>query len=207
MSARPPSRVPQLIVFDLDQCMWSPEMYQLRSKPTVPVLGDLGNGLGEGIVGCNNGNQTVALFPGALLALQELHTLKEFKHTRIAAASSSEEPTYSAACLDLLEILPGVTMRSVFSYFAIGRTKACGNLTSDKRTHFKKIQAESGIDFSEMLFFDDCNWGDHVGKINKAHGVIGQRTPEGLQESEWREALATFAQERGEAEPQGEKKK
>ena len=154
---------------------------------------------GDGVAGARVQGQgdTVRLFPGALKALQELYLLPEWKHTKVAAASSSEEPSYSAACLDTLEILPGVKMREAFSYFAIGRTAACGNLTSDKRTHFAKIRRESELPFETMLFFDDCNWGDHVAKINKAHGVLGARTPRGLQESEWRAALKMFAEKRG----------
>jgi magnesium-dependent phosphatase 1 len=201
----PPKTVPKLIVFDLDMCMWSPEMYELSSKPSKEVRGSLNNEMGEGVVGAKEltRGETVTLFPGALLALQELYQLKEFSNTKVAAASSGEEPSYSHACLDMLEILPNVKMRDVFSFFAIGRTKACGNLTSDKRTHFKKIREESGIDFQEMLFFDDCNWGDHVGTIEKYHGVIGQRTPRGLTVSEWRSALKRFDSERGSG---GEKK-
>ena len=158
-------------------------MYQLPNRPTEAIRGSLGADVGEGIVGAKIANRStqVRLFPGALLALQELYQLPAFASTQVAAASSSEEPSYSAACLDMLEVLPGVPMRKVFSFFAIGRTKECGNLTSDKRTHFAKIQTESNVAFDKMLFFDDCNWGDHVGKIQQAHGVIGKRTPEGLQ--------------------------
>ena len=33
--------VPTMIVFDLDDCLWSPEMYTLYSKPSLPIQGDL----------------------------------------------------------------------------------------------------------------------------------------------------------------------
>ena len=201
-----PSRVPKLIVFDLDMCMWSPEMYELSGQPDTPMEGSLGTDIGRGVVGAKVRSaspgrsrsefQTVTLFPGALLALQECFTNEKFQHTKLAAASSSEEPSYSAACLDMLEILPGIKMREAFSYFAIGRTKACGNLTSDKTTHFAKIKKESQVEFEEMLFFDDCNWGDHVERIHQAHGVIGQKTPNGLTEKEWRDALEKFSKAR-----------
>lgn len=202
----PPAIRPQLVVFDLDMCMWHPEMYELPGKPMKKEMGQLGTA-GEGVVGAvtasgdrrwshhgGSGGATVRLFPGALKALQELYLLPEWQDTKVAAASSSEEPSYSAACLDMLEILPGVPMREVFSFFAIGRR---GELSSDKRTHFKKIQRESKVVFREMLFFDDCNWGDHVRKIEQAHGVLGVRTPGGMQEEEWREGLRRFADKRG----------
>ena len=55
---------------------------------------------------------------------------------------------------------------------------------------------KSQIEFEEMLFFDDCNWGDHVERIHQAHGVIGQKTPNGLTEKEWRTALEKFSKAR-----------
>ena len=71
MEARAPAAaaLPELCVFDLDMCMWDPEMYTISSSPSQAIKGDLG-GAGEGVVGASNGQQTVKLFPGALLALQ-----------------------------------------------------------------------------------------------------------------------------------------
>ena len=170
----------------------SPEMYELSENPSKPVVGNLRQGL-RGIVGASTRTgQTVSLFPGALQAMQELFLHPDWEGTKVAAASSSEVPQYSATCLDTLEILPGVKMRQVFSYLAIGRT---GELSSDKRTHFKKIQPESGVAFEGMLFFDDCNWGNHVKKIRSAFGVVGVATPNGMQYDEWRKGLEIFAGE------------
>ena len=85
-------------------------------------------------------------------------------------------------------------MGSLFEYQQVGR---CGKLTSNKTTHFTELRNESNIDLKYSLFFDDCNWSDHCSVVNKAFGVIGQRTPSGLQWSEWEEALRTYARERG----------
>lgn len=41
-------KLPRLVVFDLDQCLWSPEMYLLREIPTERVYGELPNGVGKG---------------------------------------------------------------------------------------------------------------------------------------------------------------
>ena len=76
----------------------------------------------------------------------------------------------------------------------IGRT---GKLTSNKTSHFNELKAESGIDLKHSLFFDDCNWGDHCSVVNKAFGVVGMRTPNGLQWSEWERALEKYTKERG----------
>lgn len=34
-------RLPLLVVFDLDSCLWTPEMFELRGSPTEPVKGEL----------------------------------------------------------------------------------------------------------------------------------------------------------------------
>ncbi|GMI08967.1 hypothetical protein TrVE_jg11426 [Triparma verrucosa] len=181
--------LPSTIIFDLDDCLWSPEMYTLRSIPSKPVKGPLG-AHGEGVIGmkCSSG-ETVKLFPAALKILQRIAS-NEFENVTFGVASSSEEPSYSRACLQGLEILPGVKMDSLFPIQAIGRT---GGLTSRKTTHFSSLKKQHpSMVFTDTLFFDDCNWGDHVGDLNNALGVKGVRTPNGLTEEEFETGLSMF---------------
>ena len=137
-------------------------MFQLPSKPTKPITQDMtshatGKILGSGVIGvqCPNG-PTVSFFPEALAVLQfiqpELGVGGQFHGIKVALASSSEEPSYSRACLEKLDIFPGVPFASMVDYSAIGRT---GGLTSRKTTHFNKLKGESGIEPNECLFFDD----------------------------------------------------
>lgn len=44
------SVLPELIVFDLDDCLWTPEMYTLSEIPTKKVLGPLPNCSEEGML-------------------------------------------------------------------------------------------------------------------------------------------------------------
>ena len=184
--------LPSLIVFDLDDCLWTPEMYTLPSKPSIPVRGDLGLGNGEqGVIGikCSPSGPTVKLFDGARRALREIATNPHFKEVLLGVASSSEEPSFSQACLENIEILPGLTLRGMILYDQIGRT---GKLSPRKTTHFRLIHQESNIPYEEMLFFDDCNWGDHVGDLAQTFGVVGQRTPNGMQFHEFEEGLRKY---------------
>ena len=135
---------------------------------------------------------TVSLFPGARKALREIALDPKYQGVIIAAASSSEEPTYSHACLNNIEIVPGLTMRDMFTYDEIGRT---GHLTSRKTTHFKALHEDSGIPYKEMLFFDDCNWGDHCADITSNFGCVSQRTPRGMQLSEFHQGLEKYRKE------------
>eukprot|EP01060_Flectonema_neradi_P020649 TRINITY_DN28168_c0_g1_i1.p1 TRINITY_DN28168_c0_g1~~TRINITY_DN28168_c0_g1_i1.p1 ORF type:complete len:199 (+),score=31.76 TRINITY_DN28168_c0_g1_i1:58-597(+) len=178
-----------MIVFDLDSCLWDPEVYVLHGMPSRAIRGKLPCG-NEGVVGAADGRYTVKLHPGSFVALNELRG----GDIKVAAASSSLEPKYSMECLKLLEVAPGVNALSCFDYLQIGRT---GKLTSRKTTHFKYLQQESGIDYSEMLFFDDCNWDDHVRDLKRTIGVVGVQTPNGLQVSDYRRGLELFAKERG----------
>ncbi len=80
----------------------------------------------------------------------------------------------------------------------IGRTPP---LSADKaRSHFPRLRAATGIPYHEMLFFDDCNWSDNCGNVaahclepSTGRGPSIRRTPDGLTELDWEEAVAAFA--------------
>jgi magnesium-dependent phosphatase 1 len=167
-------------------------MYQLHAKPSIPEEGDLIPTNMRGVVGMKvpNNGPTVKLFSGARKALYELVTDPMYAGIILAAASSSEEPSYSHACLENIEILPGLTLRQIITHDQIGRT---GQLSPNKKSHFRLLQEESGIQFEEMLFFDDCNWGDHCATVTREFGVVSYRTPSGLQYSEFQEGTSLHA--------------
>eukprot|EP00578_Thalassiosira_sp_NH16_P024125 CAMPEP_0181099784 /NCGR_PEP_ID=MMETSP1071-20121207/12842_1 /TAXON_ID=35127 /ORGANISM="Thalassiosira sp., Strain NH16" /LENGTH=233 /DNA_ID=CAMNT_0023182465 /DNA_START=140 /DNA_END=841 /DNA_ORIENTATION=- len=206
--------LPSIIVFDLDDCLWTPEMHELSGTPSIPVEGpmDPNDANSElGTVGMRvpssrrrgrrgggydwGGHDTdheevVELYPGARLALRELATDPAYEGVKIAVASTSLEPSYSRACIDGIEIVEGVRLRDMISYAQIGR---CGELTSRKTGHFRLIHEQSGgVPYDEMLFFDDCNWGDHVGDVNREFGVVGVRTPQGLRLEEFHHGLKKY---------------
>jgi magnesium-dependent phosphatase 1 len=182
--------LPTMIVFDLDDCLWTPEMHELRNPPTQPVQGSLNAAALQGVVGMKNkSGQTVRLYDGARKTLYELATNIAYKGILLAAASTSLEPSYSHLCLQGIEILPGLTLRNMLKFDQIGRS---GRLNSDKITHFRLLQDESNVAYKEMLFFDDCNWGDHCGRVNQAFGIVSQRTPYGLTYKEFLQGLQSY---------------
>ena len=61
--------LPELCVFDLDDCLWHPEMYTIHDIPSEAVLGVLSPGV-QGVVGAKGGSTVVELFPAALKVLQ-----------------------------------------------------------------------------------------------------------------------------------------
>ena len=66
------------------------------------------------------------------------------------------------------------------------------------KTHFPRLREATGVPYNEMLFFDDCNWGDHCGQVAAAckengASVVTVRTPHGLGVADFRKGLAAFA--------------
>ena len=143
------------------------------------------------------------MFPDTVTILQDIY-LGKYENMRIAAASSADTPRavqIGRTAMSMLEIIPGVTMRDVFSLgwelgfegnIQIGRTTP---LTSDKAmSHFPILRRETGIEYHNMVFFDDCNWSDHCSRVESiCKGVIAQRTPDGIRMNEWHTALERYS--------------
>jgi len=201
---------PEMVVFDLDACLWDQEMYTLDSMPSTKVVGDL-NGRGEGVKGVMSGSDKISLHPGALLALQEFHDGK-YPGMKLAAASSADTPfavKIGRQALKMLEVVPGVTVWDCLTAAwggkdvnQIGRSPP---LSSDKAaTHFPILREMTGVRFDKMLFFDDCNWGDHCTKVatrclepDTKLGPVTLKTPMGLRVQEWQMGMKKYAEERG----------
>ena len=118
------TKLPGLVVFDLDDCLWTPEMYTLTEVPdaSCAVRGDDGS-----VVGCRSGSSVITLFPGALAALQRIDSGK-YPGLRIAAASSADTPRAVAigtAALDILEVRKGVTVGDCFRKAFPDKAKGC----------------------------------------------------------------------------------
>ena len=202
--------LPTLAVFDLDACFWDEEMYTLREvvDPGKNVRGSLGDDVGEGVVAAVSGRTRIRINPGALHALQNYYRGK-YPGMRLAAASSADTPLavrIGRSALAQLEIFPGVTAREVFAIgwpegfegnLQIGRTPP---LSANKAaTHFPILRRETGVPFDEMVFFDDCNWGDHCAAVaqncvekTSGLGPVTVRTPRGMRVDEWERALKLY---------------
>jgi len=204
----PKNNYPDLLVYDMDACLWDQEMYTMTAMPDQTVLGDL-NGRGEGVVGVMSGGDKISLYKGSLISLQEHYDGLLYPNMKIAMASSADTPfaeRVGRAALKLLEVVPGVTVWDVcmrdwdgVDVNQIGRQPP---LSSNKSlTHFPFLREKTGIRYDRMLFFDDCNWGDHCGMVaanckeeDTGLGPATVRTPRGLGESEWRKGLQIFAE-------------
>ena len=165
------------------------------------VRGQLAHGRGEGVVGVRSGRDVIRLFDGAAHALQQCHA-GAYPTMRLAVASSADTPRaveIGRAAMALLEVVPGVTVKEVLlegwddeRCLQIGRSPP---LSSNKaQTHFPILREATGVPYDGMLFFDDSNWSDHCAIVSRnCPGVVSQRTPRGLQYSEFVTGLKKFA--------------
>jgi len=159
---------PKLIVFDLDNTLWSPELYQLRKlqrNKQFPVA-----------------NKDVKLYPAAAKILEELREAKNatLAGTKFAIASRTKSGEWAHDLLDQFGI------KDLFDYVEI--------FTGDKKRHFANLKRDSGIDFRDMLFFDDNRDGKYGNCEPVASlGVLSVHCPNGIyEESVWTTALDRY---------------
>lgn len=143
---------PKLIVFRMDNTVWTPELYTLRNiqhHKKIPVAG-----------------KDVKLFPGAQAAL-DMKKAGKLLNIRFAVASRTKSVDWAHDLLDQFGI------REHFDHVEI--------FPGNKQTHFANLQAASGIAFHEMLFFDDARDGKYGNCVHVAElGVLSVHCPNGL---------------------------
>lgn len=197
---------PALVVFDLDACFWDQEMYEMPALPSKTVQGPLGESGEVGVTGAYSGRNKISMHPGSMIALREHLAKDKYPGMKVCFASSADTPfaeQIGRAALKLLEVAPEKTVWDLVledwdgeDVNQIGRQPP---LSSNKaQTHFPRIRKLTGIPYDKMLFFDDCNWGDHVGMVGRGcregngRGVVGHRTPSGLSVSDWYKGLELY---------------
>lgn len=130
---------PKLIVFDLDNTLWTPELYQLRGKKP-------------------KANKDVKLFPGALDALHDLAG-DGWAGTQAAVVSRATATDWAEKLLQDFTLEGGRSVATLLPFREI--------YEGNKRKHLQRIREASGVAYCDMLFFDDYteNLGDaaHLG--------------------------------------------
>ena len=166
---------PKLIVFDLDQTLWTPELYKLRRLPNYASAGPPGP----------IADEDVKLYDGARAALEELATDEVWADTALACASRTNKGPWARQLLRDFTVA-GRSLDELLEYKEI--------FTGDKIAHFNNLQQKSEIDFADMLFFDDARDGKY-GNCAKvaAMGVCSAHCPDGITTEVWTNALAEFS--------------
>eukprot|EP00980_Cylindrotheca_fusiformis_P007395 scaffold1525_cov142-Cylindrotheca_fusiformis.AAC.195 len=147
------SVLPKLIVFDLDNTLWTPELYQLRKLQRANQTPRAG--------------KDVKLMKGAQKVLTEYVPKLQEQGVQFAVASRTKSVEWAHS------LMGQFGLKEVMCYIEI--------FPGDKKQHFQKMQQASGFQFEDMLFFDDARDGKY-GNCEPVSemGVLAVHCPNGL---------------------------
>eukprot|EP00123_Amoebidium_parasiticum_P006444 comp17394_c0_seq1/m.16721 comp17394_c0_seq1/g.16721 ORF comp17394_c0_seq1/g.16721 comp17394_c0_seq1/m.16721 type:complete len:192 (-) comp17394_c0_seq1:100-675(-) len=170
-------RMPGLVVFDLDATLWYPEMYHLWGSGGAPFRLNKKNG---NVV--DRSGTEVYLMGQSRQILHELKTKPQWMHTRVAVASSTDEPEWARECLALIEVGDGIKMKDTIHFVEISK--------SNKKQHFQRLHEKTGVAYNDIIFYDN-----EMGNIRNVSqlGVVCVYTPDGLTGQMWQKGLKDWA--------------
>merc|ERR1712130_11326 len=173
------SKIPKVFVFDLDGCVWEPEMYELWGSGSPFTLNRKNGNLKD------SRNTDVYLLGAVREILYELKTNEKYANSIVAIASTRDEPNWARECLDKFKIGPNldITLGTVFSHSEIYKSSI------GKKKHFQEIKTKTGVDFDEMVFYD--NQMNNMNCVSKL-GVTCVYTPDGVTAKMWQKSLEDF---------------
>ena len=171
------SKIPRVLVFDLDGCTWWPEMYHLWGGGGAPFKVTSGDHLSD------RAGTVVRIMADLKSILKEVKTNQKWSNTKVAVASSCDEPSWARECIKLFPIDEKLKLKDIFD----------PNITEiykgSKSGHLREISKKANVPLNEMIFFDN-EWGNcqTVAKI----GVTVVYTPKGVTKELFDEALERF---------------
>eukprot|EP00978_Attheya_sp_CCMP212_P007231 scaffold16787_cov52-Attheya_sp.AAC.3 len=168
---------PSMIVFDLDNTLWTPELYQLRTlqrqrqrqEGFTPVAGT-----------------DVKLFEGVQDILEEIRASNSSwsKNVTFAIASRTKSVDWAHDLLRQFDLMD-VFLEHVQIF------------PGDKVQHFKNLHQQSGIPYDQMLFFDDARDGRYGNcvPVSQQLGVLSVHCPDGIHTKDiFHTGMARFAE-------------
>ena len=147
-----PKAYPKLIVFDLDNTLWTPELYQLRRTPTA--------------------EKEIYLFEGARTILHNQARKRQPLDAKFAIASRTDRVDWAQSLLDEFQVDEDFSMRDVFHYIEIE--------PGTKKKHFERLRDASGVPYHQMMFFDDAR-AMNLNQVSQL-GVYCVHCPEGMED-------------------------
>mmetsp|Transcript_9671 Transcript_9671/g.28925 ORF Transcript_9671/g.28925 Transcript_9671/m.28925 type:complete len:235 (-) Transcript_9671:2-706(-) len=167
---------PKCVVFDLDGCLWEPEMFMMSWSGGAPFTAD-----GDDMVAVSG--ERVRLLGAVREVCAELRT-DAWAGVRVGISSRTDEPAWARELLEKFRIDDGgdgFALKDLFDVVEISK--------ESKTAHFRRIAESQGVDLEDMLFFDNER-GNCVAIADL--GVTVSFCPDGVTADAWREALDAF---------------
>lgn len=173
--------IPKIVALDLDGTIWVPEMYQLSGG--APFRRDSSGAVYD------SAGERIRLLGDTMKIIQTITLDPEWADTQIAYVSRTEYPEWAIPCLQQFPIPGhprGLTLYDVGMYQEI--------YPGSKLKHFKVIHQASGVDYEDMLFFDNERW--NTTEVSRL-GVKSVYTPRGMTSAAWQQGLQMCAEAAG----------
>lgn len=170
--------LPGLIVYDLDDTIWFPELYMIAGAPFVKTSKSTVVDSGGARLGC---------YPAALASVALAKSCGAFRErgTLIAVASRTHRGKWARELMDAFEVRDGDddarTLAACVDFVDIA--------SGSKTKHFARLREKSGVPYAEMLFFD--NERENIDEVARL-GVACVHCPGGLSADAWRRGLTFF---------------
>lgn len=166
------NKFPKLIIFDLDNTLWTPELYILQRK--------IQKQRGRNTDYTPIANKDISLFPYVNELLNKIRTIKQKnKNIQFGIASRTSNIIWAK------NLLKQFNIEDIFNYIEI--------FPSNKVLHFNNIQKNSNIPYNEMLFFDDARDGKYGNCIPISNlGVLCCHCPNGINKTNFENALYQY---------------
>ena len=168
------SALPKAVVFDLDGCLWAPDMYMLWGGGAPFTKGKNGDLI-------DRSGQRVTMLGAVPEVLYELKTEEKWQDVVVAVASCTDEPDWAQDCMTMFEIGGGLNIKDAMAIEEIYKAR--------KTSHLRSIAEKTGLPLESMLFFDN-EYGNcqDVASI----GVSVAYVPDGVTADAWQTALESF---------------
>jgi magnesium-dependent phosphatase 1 len=134
-------QIPKLFVFDLDLTLWECDGTWIDTCSGPPFTLDK-DSTDFTPFARSSGGGICKLYDDCWYILHVLMQLKKSgKNVKLAVASRTEEPEWACSLLKVLKIYDWFDFHEIYP--------------ATKTKHFTQLKKDSGIDYTDMIFFDD----------------------------------------------------
>lgn len=186
-------KLPELIAFDLDGTIWSPEMYELYGGGAPFAVPPPQNRSGqprssssiEGSTLLDRSGTPVRLLGITSEILQDLNTNPALQRVKLAWVSCTDEPVWAEECLQKFTTSDGMPIGRI-----IAERGSSQIFKANKQQHFRNLKSlYPHIEYENMLFFD--NEQGNCATVSKL-GVKCIYAGNGMTFDAWVDGLALF---------------